>query len=415
MMKMQVIKGEQMMEGKKVLLCVTGGIAAFKAATVTSQLKQLGFDVRVIMTESAQKFITPLTFQTLSRNPVYFDTFDEKDPSGVAHIDLADWADIVVVTPATANMIGKLANGIADDMVSTTIIATTAPVFIAPAMNVHMYEHPAVVANMNRLKSFAYSFIEPGEGLLACGYVGKGRLAEPDRIIEVIVNHFKTEEYKPLLHKKVLISAGPTREYVDPVRYFTNRSSGKMGYALAEAAKRSGAEVTLVSGPTTLNFPTDIEVVKVESAEEMYKEITSRYQSADIVIKSAAVADYRPKTVHKHKLKKQPGEFKVEMERTKDILLELGSQKKHQYLVGFAAETNDVEKYARQKLERKNLDLVVANNILNEQAGFEVDTNLVTIYKASGEEIALPLASKRAVAESILTEIVIEIQRKNES
>lgn len=398
------------MPDKNILLCVTGGIAVFKAAALTSQLRQLGYDVRVMMTESAQKFVTPLTFQTLSRNYVYTDTFDEKDPSGVAHIDLADWADLVVVAPATANCIGKLANGIADDMISTTVLATTAQVFIAPAMNVHMYEHPAVRQNMNTLRNFGYRFIEPGEGMLACGYVGKGRLEEPENIIHVIENFFNTKEEMPLANKKILISAGPTREFVDPVRYFTNRSSGKMGYALAEIAKELGGNVTLVSGPTSLEVPSGVNIIQVESAEEMYQAVLNEYANSDIVIKSAAVADYRPKTIHKQKMKKQPGDYQVEMERTKDILFELGKQKDNQFLVGFAAETNDVDMYAKSKLVRKNLDMVVANNVTTEHAGFGVDTNIVTIYKKNGDEVTLPLMSKREVAKSIFEEIAKEIK-----
>jgi phosphopantothenoylcysteine decarboxylase / phosphopantothenate---cysteine ligase len=403
------------MDNKNILLCVTGGIAVFKAAAITSQLRQLDYNVRVLMTESAQKFVTPLTFQTLSRNHVYTDTFDEKDPRGVAHIDLADWADLVLVAPATANCIGKIANGIADDMITTTILATTAQVFIAPAMNVHMYAHPVVQQNMNTLKTFGYQFIEPGEGMLACGYVGKGRLEEPEAIIQVIEKFFTTNNYLPLANKKVIISAGPTREYVDPVRYFTNRSSGKMGYALAEIAAELGAEVFLVSGPSSLETPKGVQVIQVETAEQMYQSIINNYDDADIVIKSAAVADYRPKTIHKQKLKKQPGDYSIEMERTKDILLELGSRKNQQFLVGFAAETNDVEIYAKQKLEKKQLDMVVANNVSVDNAGFGVDTNIVTIIKKSGEETTLPLLSKRKVAEEIFAEILKEMKRKNES
>jgi phosphopantothenoylcysteine decarboxylase / phosphopantothenate---cysteine ligase len=400
------------MQNKNILLCVTGGIAAYKAAAITSQLRQREYNVRVMMSESAQKFITPLTFQTLSRSHVYTDTFDEKDPSGVAHIDLADEADLVLVAPATANIIGKLANGIADDMISTTIMATTAPIFIAPAMNVHMYAHPAVQQNMSKLKEYGYHFIEPGEGMLACGYVGKGRLEEPETIIEVVEKYLLNVDERPLLNKKILISAGPTREFVDPVRYFTNRSTGKMGYALAEAARELGAEVTLVSGPSALKEPNGVNIIQVESAEDMYQAIMKYFPATDIVIKSAAVADYRPKTVHTQKMKKQPGDYSIEMERTKDILDELGKQKDHQFLVGFAAETNDVEMYAKQKLDKKNLDMVVANNVASVDAGFGVDTNLVTIYTKSGKELTLPLLSKQMVAEEIFAEIIKEMERK---
>ncbi|WLD95380.1 bifunctional phosphopantothenoylcysteine decarboxylase/phosphopantothenate--cysteine ligase CoaBC [Alkalihalobacillus sp. AL-G] len=396
---------------KNVLLCVTGGIAVFKAAALTSQLSQNGYTVKVMMTQSAMKFVTPLTFQTLSRNPVYHDTFDEKDPSGVAHIDLADWADLVVIAPATANVIGKTANGLADDMVSTTLLATTAPVLIAPAMNVHMYEHPAVKANMERLANYGYRFIEPGEGLLACGYVGKGRLAEPDEILAAIKQFFNEQSEQPLLGKQVIITAGPTREQVDPVRFFTNRSSGKMGYALAEAAQGFGAQVTLISGPTSLPEPFGINVIQVKSAEEMYNAVMKRYEYADLIIKSAAVADYRPKEVLAQKVKKKDSGLAIEMERTKDILQELGKCKTNQVLVGFAAETDQVETYALEKLERKNLDIIVANNVSEVGSGFEGDTNKVTIFGNDGTRIQSDLVSKKEIAMLVLNEAIRYIRK----
>ncbi|MBE3570722.1 MAG: bifunctional phosphopantothenoylcysteine decarboxylase/phosphopantothenate--cysteine ligase CoaBC, partial [Bacillales bacterium] len=247
-----------MLKGKNILLCVTGGIAVYKAAVLTSKLTQAGASVKVIMSNGAQKFVTPLTFQALSRNNVYTDTFDEKHPKSIAHIDLADWADLIIVAPATANIIGKLANGIADDMISTTLLAATAPVWIAPAMNVHMYEHPAVKRNVERLQSYGYQFVEPNEGYLACGYVGKGRMEEPENIVKLISSYWEKEKNQPLKGKKVIITAGPTREILDPVRFFSNRSSGKMGYALAEEAHQLGAEVTLISGPVSLNPPTGV-------------------------------------------------------------------------------------------------------------------------------------------------------------
>ncbi|EZP77985.1 phosphopantothenoylcysteine decarboxylase/phosphopantothenate/cysteine ligase [Parageobacillus genomosp. 1] len=393
-----------MVHGKNILLCVTGGIAAYKAAALTSQLTQRGANVKVMMSEGACQFITPLTFQALSRNEVYVDTFAEKNPAVIAHIDLADWADLVLVAPATANTIGKLANGIADNMITTTLLATKAPVWIAPAMNVHMYEHPAVQANIETLYRFGYRFIEPSEGYLACGYVGKGRLEEPEKIIENIENYFSSAN--PFLKgKKVLVTAGPTREKLDPVRFFSNRSTGKMGYAVAEAAARFGAEVTLISGPTELEAPANVKTVRVESAQEMYEAVMERFPQADIVIKSAAVADYRPKHVFDKKIKKQPGDYVIEMERTIDILKTLGEQKTSQILVGFAAETDHVEEYARQKLESKRLDMVVANNVSEEGAGFASDTNIVTIFKRDGSVRSLPLMSKKQVAEEILKEI----------
>lgn len=392
-----------MLTGKKVLLCVTGGIAVFKAAALTSKLTQAGANVKVMMTESACKFVTPLTFQALSRNDVYTDTFDEKESSVIAHIDLADWADVILVAPATANMIGKLANGIADDMISTTLLAATAPVWIAPAMNVHMYGHPAVQKNMETLQQFGYRFIEPGEGFLACGYVAKGRLEEPETIISLLHDFFTAP--KPLQGKRILVTAGPTREKIDPVRFMTNFSTGKMGYALAGEAAKLGAEVVLVTGPTNLEIPNGVEAVRVESAQEMLEAVLDRYSSMDVVIKTAAVADYRPKNAHEEKMKKQDGDLVIELERTIDILRTLGAQKDKQLLIGFAAETANVEEYARRKLETKNLDMIVANDVKAEGAGFGTDTNIVTIYKRSGETIPLPILSKTEVAQHILAEV----------
>ncbi|MFE5427991.1 bifunctional phosphopantothenoylcysteine decarboxylase/phosphopantothenate--cysteine ligase CoaBC [Peribacillus simplex] len=396
-----------MLIDKKVLLCVTGGIAVYKAAALTSKLTQEGAHVKVIMSESARKFVTPLTFQALSRNDVYTDTFDEKDSSVIAHIDLADWADIILLAPATANVIGKVANGIADDMITTTLLATEAPVWVAPAMNVHMYAHPAVQKNMETLRSFGYQFIEPGEGYLACGYVGKGRLEEPETIVEHLNRYFgeRKSQKQPLKGKKYLITAGPTREAIDPVRYVTNHSSGKMGYALAEEAIEMGAEVTLITGPVNLTPPLKARVIPVESAADMYDAVFDQFDSSDVVIMTAAVADYKPKIYHAQKMKKQPGENVIEFERTKDILKELGENKTHQILVGFAAETNNVEEYARGKLVKKNADMIVANNVTVAGAGFGTDTNIVTIYDKDGSAIELPKMSKADIAKSILAEV----------
>nr|WP_082688052.1 bifunctional phosphopantothenoylcysteine decarboxylase/phosphopantothenate--cysteine ligase CoaBC [Bacillus coahuilensis] len=388
---------------KNILLCVTGGIAVYKAVSLTSKLTQSGANVKVIMTKSAQKFVTPLTFQAISRNPVYTDTFDEKEPESIAHIDVADWADLIIVAPATANTIGKLANGIADDMISTTLLAATAPVWVAPAMNVHMYDHPAVKRNIQTLASFGYEFIEPSEGYLACGYVGKGRLEEPEKIVE-LVQHFFLEE-KPLKGKRILITAGPTRESVDPVRFFTNRSTGKMGYSLAKEAVKLGATVTLVSGPVHLEPPTGLTMINVTTAEEMYEATLNSFEEQDVVIKTAAVADYRPVDISNNKMKKSEGELTINLERTKDILATLGHKKTHQFLVGFAAETDNVEQYAREKLIRKNADIIVANNVLVEGAGFGTDTNKVVMYMKSGESKPLPLQTKDSVAKNILLEI----------
>lgn len=404
-----------MMKDKKILLCVTGGIAVYKAAALTSKLVQTGAQVKVILSESAQKFVTPLTFQALSRNEVHVDTFDEINPRVIAHIDLADWADLILVAPATANTIGKIAGGIADNMITTTLLAATSPVWIAPAMNVHMYDHPAVKKNLSLLAEYGYQFIEPSEGYLACGYVGKGRLEEPEKIVDIIREYFIKQEHQPLKGKTVVVTAGPTREKIDPVRFISNHSTGKMGYALAEEAKRQGAHVVLVSGPVNLTASLGIEVVKVESAEEMYKAVLESYSKADVVIKTAAVADYRPKITYDHKVKKQSGDSSIELERTKDILMELGKRKRNQVLVGFAAETDNVEEYARKKLTAKNADIIVANNVKAEGAGFGTDTNIVTLYKRSGNVIELPLMSKSNVAKMIIEEITSLLKDMDEN
>jgi phosphopantothenoylcysteine decarboxylase / phosphopantothenate---cysteine ligase len=394
-----------MLDDKKILLCVTGGIAVYKAAALTSKLTQAGANVRVILSDSATEFVTPLTFQALSRNEVYTHTFDEKDSKKIAHIDLADWADLILVAPATANVIGKIANGIADNMITTTLLAATSPVWIAPAMNVHMYQHPAVIRNIETLKQYGYSFIEPGEGYLACGYIGKGRLEEPETIVAKISDFFdRSSEKLNLVGKTIIITAGPTKEKIDPVRYISNHSTGKMGYAIAEEAQKAGARVLLISGPVSLTPPKGVQLIMVESAQEMYDEVLSRFAEADIVIKSAAVADYRPKTYVDHKIKKQPGEQVIELERTKDILLELGQKKDKQILIGFAAETDHVEEYAQKKLKTKNADMIVANNLHQEGAGFGTDTNIVTFYKKDGSSKCLPKLSKNEVAGKILEE-----------
>jgi phosphopantothenoylcysteine decarboxylase / phosphopantothenate---cysteine ligase len=401
-----------MVKDKKILLCVTGGIAVYKAAALTSKLVQAGASVKVILSDSAAKFVTPLTFQALSHNEVYIDTFEEKNPSVIAHINLADWADLILVAPATANTIAKLAGGIADNMITTTLLAAIAPVWIAPAMNVHMYDHPAVKKNISALADYGYQFIEPSEGYLACGYVGKGRLEEPEKIIELVSDFFQKDSLK-LKGKTVVITAGPTREKIDPVRFISNHSTGKMGYALAEEAKKEGARVVLISGPVQLSSPLGVEVVKVESAEEMYEAVLNVFDGSDIVIKTAAVADYRPKIAFNHKVKKKPGDIVLELERTKDILHELGARKQHQILVGFAAETDMVEEYARKKLSAKNADMIVANNVRAEGAGFGTDTNIVTFFKRNGSAEELPIMSKRAVAKKIIEEIAFLLKDLN--
>ncbi|MED1404376.1 bifunctional phosphopantothenoylcysteine decarboxylase/phosphopantothenate--cysteine ligase CoaBC [Bacillus mycoides] len=397
-----------MLKGKKILLCVTGGIAVFKAAALTSKLTQAGALVKVMMSESAMKFVTPLTFQALSRHDVYTDTFDERDSAVIAHIDLADWADVVLVAPATANCIGKLAGGIADDMITTTLLATTAPVWIAPAMNVHMYENKIVQKNMMTLKTLGYTFIEPGEGFLACGYVAKGRLEEPEVIIGRLEEAFS--EQQPLQGKRILITAGPTREKIDPVRFMTNFSSGKMGYAIAEVAAGLGADVILVSGPTALESPLHVTTIQVESAQDMLEAVLQHYQSVDVVIKTAAVADYRPKYVHDNKMKKKNGDAVIELERTVDILKTLGEKKDRQLLIGFAAETTNIEEYATRKLREKNANMIVANDVKAQGAGFGTDTNIVTMYRKDGEIIELPLLTKKEVAREILKQIEMMLE-----
>ncbi|MEI3608204.1 bifunctional phosphopantothenoylcysteine decarboxylase/phosphopantothenate--cysteine ligase CoaBC [Pseudogracilibacillus sp. SO10305] len=398
-----------MLKNKKVLLGVSGGIAVYKACDLTSKLTQLGADVKVVMTENATKFVSPLTFQALSRNEVFIDTFDEKDARKIAHIDLADWADVAIIAPTTANMISKLANGIADDMLTTILLATRADIYIAPAMNVHMYDHPVIMENMKKLAGLGFHFIEPGAGYLACGYVGKGRLEEPLTIIQAIEEHQKNFEL--LAGKHVLISAGPTREVLDPVRFFSNRSTGKMGFALAESAANFGAKVTLVAGPTTLDIHhPNITRVDVVSAEDMYDAMWRYYEEVDIVIKAAAVADYRPIETFDQKLKKQGSNLVIEMERTKDILQSLGEKKTSQYLVGFAAETNDPIEYGIGKLQKKHLDAIVINNVSSAGAGFGHDTNIVTYVNKNLEETHIPLASKEVVSVQILQKIVEDMK-----
>ncbi|GEC88290.1 MULTISPECIES: bifunctional phosphopantothenoylcysteine decarboxylase/phosphopantothenate--cysteine ligase CoaBC [Brevibacillus] len=404
--------------GKRIVLGVSGGIAAYKAAALTSKLTQAGALVHVILTESALQFIQPLTFQALSHLPVYTDTFTEPDPHVISHIELADRADLVLIAPATANVIGKMANGIADDMLTTTVLATKAPVMVAPAMNVNMYNHPAVIANMDKLTAYGYRFVEPGVGLLACGWIGKGRLAEPEEIVEAVRQWFASDETrqtireKDLQDKHVLITAGPTREKIDPVRYITNHASGKMGYAIAEAARDRGAKVTLISGPTTLARPDGVEFIAVESVQEMFDAVMEQLPHCDIVVKSAAVSDYRPKHVAEHKMKKGDGPLELSLEKAPDILKTIGERKTKQFVVGFAAETQNVLQHAQSKLERKNLDMIVANNVLLEGAGMGSDTNIVTLLTRGGEQLALDKLSKRAVADKLFDAVLAVQEHK---
>lgn len=382
------------------MLGVSGGIAVFKAVSVCSKLVQAGAEVRVIMTESATKFVTPLTFQTLSRHEVATDTFLERDPSVVSHIDLADWAELIVIAPATANLLGKMAGGLADDMLSTTLLATQAPILACPAMNVHMYDHPAVVHNMELLRRRGVHMLEPNTGQLACGYVGKGRLPEPEEIVARVKAWF--EDADAWSGKRVLITAGGTVERIDPVRYISNDSSGKMGYALAEAAAARGADVVLVSANVGLTPPDGVQVVPVVSAEDMYQAVMARLEAADIVIKAAAVADYRPVHVAETKIKKKEDRLVIELERTKDILAEIGKRRTHQFVVGFAAETNDLAKYAMDKLKRKNSDLIVGNDVSKAGIGFGSDLNAVQVFGREGLVMSLEAQSKREVARQLL-------------
>lgn len=400
-----------MLSNKKILVCVSGGIAVYKAVALVSKLSQAGADVKVVMTDSAREFVTPLSFQAMSRNDVFYDTFDEKDSRVIAHIDLADWADLVIVAPATANVIGKMANGISDDMVTTVLLATTAEVWIAPAMNVNMYENKAVIRNTITLHSYGYKFIEPSEGFLACGYVGKGRLEEPEKIVSLVAERFGVKEKNlPLAGKKVVVTAGPTRERIDPVRFVSNFSSGKMGYAMAEAAAALGAETVLISGPVALPEPAGVQVIHVESAAEMYDAVSGHYEDATIVIKSAAVADYRPSEVQPQKIKKSDEDAIIELERTTDILKSLGDRKEHQLLVGFAAETENVFENGMSKLERKNLDYIIINDVTDPEGGFGNETNVVTLLSKNGTQQPYPAMSKNELARELL-KVIIEEER----
>ena len=384
---------------KNVVLGVSGGIAVYKALEITSLLIKKDINVNVIMTENATKFVTPLSFQSLSQNTVACDTFQEPKVWEIQHISLAEKADVMLVAPATANIIGKVANGIADDMLSTTIMATKAKVIFAPAMNTNMYENPILQDNIRKLKSFGYEFIEPAEGRLACGSVGKGKLEKPEIIADRVL--MELNDKKDLRKKKVIVTAGPTIAPIDPVRYITNRSSGKMGYAIAKEARNRGAEVTLISGPTSLEAPEGINVVRIATNEEMRKAVLDRFDSADIVVKAAAVADYKPKNYSTQKIKKAKNDFALELTRDNDILKELGSLKNKQILVGFAAESQNLKENALGKLEKKNLDYVVANDITSSDTGFASEDNKVIILSKDKEEINLDKMSKEKIAENL--------------
>ena len=392
-----------MFKGKTVVLGVTGSIAAYKIASLASMLVKKQANVHVIMTQNAMNFINPITFETLTGHKCLVDTFDRNFEFQVEHVSLAKQADVVMIAPASANVIGKLAHGIADDMLTTTLLACRCPKFLSPAMNTAMYENPIVQDNLKILKKYGYEVITPASGYLACGDTGSGKMPEPETLYQYIEKELAGP--KDLTGKKVLVTAGPTQENIDPVRYITNHSSGKMGYAVAKAAMLRGAEVTLVSGQTALTPPMFVDYVQITTAEEMYQAVTSRSDEQDIIIKAAAVADYRPKTVYDNKVKKQDGQMSIELERTRDILAYLGEHKReNQFLCGFSMETENMIGNSRAKLQKKNLDMVAANNVKVEGAGFQGDTNVMTLI-TQDQEIALPLMSKEEVADKILDTI----------
>lgn len=393
-----------MLQGKTIVLGVTGGIAAYRAVELLRLFVKAGAQVFVVMTQSAREFVTPLTFQTLSGNPVHTELFNLYQEREIGHITLADRADLLVVAPATANLIGKVAGGLADDLLSTTLMATKAPVLFVPAMNVNMYENPLYQANQTKLTGFGYHFLEPATGYLACGWEGKGKMPEPQAVFEEVLRLLSPQD---LCGETVLVTAGPTREELDPVRYLSNYSSGKMGYAIARAARRRGARVILVSGPTALAAPPGVDLVPVVSARQMREAVLARLAEATVVIKSAAVADYRPAERSEQKIKKGKGmELILPLEKNPDILAELGERKTDQLLIGFAAETTDLLGNARKKLEAKNLDLIVANDVSRKDAGFDVDTNAVRLLYRDGRSEELPLLSKDEVAQQLLDRIV---------
>lgn len=402
-----------MLKGKNILLGVTGGIAVYKAADLVSRLKKQHANVEVIMTEAAMEFVNPLTFQTMSNNPVHTSMFNKIEVFDVEHISLAQKADVILVAPATANTIGKVANGIADNLLTTVIMASKANLIFAPAMNTEMYNNPLVQKNIKKLESLGSEFIQPGVGLLACGDYGAGKMAEPADIVDYVISSFVK---KDLIGKKVVITAGPTIEPLDPVRYITNHSSGKMGYSLAKEAKNRGAEVTLISGPTSLTPPKDIKVVYVKTTEEMFTAVGEYFNDCDILIKSAAPSDYRPENVSDSKIKKKEGindRLNINFVRNPDIAKHYGSLKEKQIIVGFAAETNNMREHALEKLKKKNFDFIVANDVTQEGAGFKADTNIISIYDKKGDITNYPIMSKENVAKIIMDRIYDIIKNKS--
>lgn len=393
-----------MLKGKTVVLGVTGSIAAYKIANLASMLVKQHCDVHVIMTQNATNFINPITFETLTNNKCLVDTFDRNFQFHVAHVSLAQKADVMLIAPASANIIAKLAHGIADDMLSTTALACNAPILISPAMNTRMYENPITQDNIETLRNYDFTIIEPDTGMLACRDVGAGKMPSETVLLDYIMKEIACE--KDLYGKRILITAGPTREAIDPVRFISNHSTGKMGYAIAKRAMLRGADVTLVTGPVSLTPPPFVDVVSVDSAKDMFEAVTARAGEQDIIIKSAAVADYTPETVADQKIKKKEGDMSIPLTRTQDILGYLGSNKKEgQLLCGFSMETEHMLENSRKKLEKKNADMIVANNLRQTGAGFGTDTNIVT-FITKDNEIELPLLSKEEVADALLSELV---------
>mgnify|MGYP002644189010 FL=1 len=393
-----------MLKGKTVVLAVSGSIAAYKIASLASALKKLHANVQVLMTKNAVNFINPITFESLTGNKCLVDTFDRNFQYSVEHVALAKQADVVLVAPASANVIGKIAHGIADDMLTTTVMACKCKKIIAPAMNTNMFDNPILQDNLKILEHYGYEVISPAVGYLACGDTGAGKMPEPELLLQYILREIAYE--KDMQGKRVLVTAGPTQESIDPVRFITNHSTGKMGYAIAKMCMLRGAEVTLVSGPTSIAKPEFVHVVDVVTAKEMYEEVTKRAKDQDIIIKAAAVADYRPKSVSSEKMKKKDDDLAISMERTDDILKFLGEHKKeHQFLCGFSMETENMLENSRKKLEKKHLDMIVANNLKVEGAGFAEDTNVVTIITGQ-EEVSLGKMTKEETALRILDEIL---------
>ncbi|WP_288321782.1 bifunctional phosphopantothenoylcysteine decarboxylase/phosphopantothenate--cysteine ligase CoaBC [uncultured Selenomonas sp.] len=397
--------------GRSIVLGVTGGIAAYKAVEIASRLKKAGAEVRVVMTRAAASFVAPLTFREITGQAVATSMWMEVPAHHVEHIALAELADLVLVAPATANFIAKAAAGIADDLLTTTVLATRAPLYIAPAMNTGMWENPVTQENVMRLRDRGVQVIPPAEGLLACGTTGAGRLPEPEEIVAAVERHFAAAEI--LAGRRIIVTAGGTEEALDPVRYLSNRSTGRMGYAVAAEAARRGAEVILVSAPTHFDTPAGVRRVNVRSAREMHAAVMAEYETADAVVKAAAVADYRPAEIAPQKIKKSDGQLTITLERNPDILMELGRKKTRQVLVGFAAETENIETYAQGKLAKKNLDFIVANNVAEKDAGFSVGTNRVKIFFKDGRAEEHPLMAKSELAGIILDRLADELERRN--